>query len=230
LACQYQLKCFGIVLSSFPVDLNGQMDLGHHRQWIQRRREIEDTASRTQFATVVAAQVSSAVLSQAGLVQVDSSRCDTQPAGMSTSGWKSATPTFNGANARPETGGQSRTEKQAVNGSPASDGPQPEPDTSKSMAQYITPARHDVLFGRGRPAQCHPGNIRFRQLLELHADEYERVSKFEKTLLAARLVHTVKAAGSRFLKPVDGDRWVQVDEVMTHRKVSQSFRTRRGKR
>jgi hypothetical protein len=230
LACQYQLKCFGIVLSSFPVDLNGQMDLGCHRQWIQRRQEIENTASRTQFATVVAAPVPSAVLSQAGLVQVDSLRFDTQPAGMSTSGWNSTTPTFNGANAHSGTGGRSRFEKQAINCLPASNGPQPEPDTSRSMAQYVTPARYDVLFGRGRPIQCHPGNIRFRQLLEVHADEYERVSKFEKTLLAARLVQTVKATGSRFLKQVDGDRWVQVGEVMSHKKVSQSFRTRRGKR
>jgi hypothetical protein len=102
---------------------------------------------------------------------------------------------------------------------------------SKTTHVYVKPRAQDVLFGRGRPTQCHPGNVRFRLLLELHADEYEcAASKFDKTLLAARLVHTVTSADARFLKPVDGDRWVQVDEMTAHEKVAQNFRTRRRKR
>jgi hypothetical protein len=43
-----------------------------------------------------------------------------------------------------------------------------------------TPRPNDVLFGRGRPLQGHPGNIRFHQIVNRYRDEYMTARKEEK--------------------------------------------------
>jgi hypothetical protein len=93
---------------------------------------------------------------------------------------------------------------------------------------YVIPKPEDVLFGRGKPTRNHPGNVRFRNLMESHADEYNKAPKFVKSLIAKKLVQIVSSSGSRFLKPNGPNYWVPVDDKTAQDKVSQYFRSRRG--
>ena len=40
----------------------------------------------------------------------------------------------------------------------------------------INPSEADVLFGKGYRLQLHRGNIRFREFLEQHKDNYENTA------------------------------------------------------
>jgi len=93
----------------------------------------------------------------------------------------------------------------------------------------VDPRPEDVLMGRGRPLQSHPGNIRFRNLVELHFQEYESSNTFERMLIAGRIVQIIKATGARFLKPKIDSAWEEMDDLASRKKVTQCFRTRRKK-
>jgi len=52
----------------------------------------------------------------------------------------------------------------------------------------ITPRRFDVLFGRGKFTREHTGNLRAAHIVEMHQLEYEAAQKFQKTVIAERIV------------------------------------------
>jgi hypothetical protein len=91
------------------------------------------------------------------------------------------------------------------------------------------PGEKDVLFGRGKTVADAPGNIKFRQLIEIYMDKYEAAGRLEKTCIADLIVRIVKDAnGGRFLKREDGDDfWVEVDDTTARKKVAHAFRNRR---
>ena len=86
----------------------------------------------------------------------------------------------------------------------------------------------DVLLGRASKINNHPGNVQFRKLVALHAEEYDSSTKFEKTLVASRIVAVVRSTGGRFLKTC-GDSWVEVGDTVSRKKAAQCFRTLRSK-
>jgi hypothetical protein len=90
------------------------------------------------------------------------------------------------------------------------------------------PSRSDVLFGRGKPFQQHPGNLRLNMLVESMAEEYDskRMRK-EKTAFADEVAEEMKRTGVRFLHKVDGI-WEEADESMIRDKVSNTFRSVRA--
>jgi len=92
----------------------------------------------------------------------------------------------------------------------------------------VMPGEFDVLLGRGKSSQNHPGNIRFRQLVESKRDEYERAKVLEKTLIAERVVQTIRDLPGRFLRQ-DGDLWEEVDYETARDKVAHVFRDKRRK-
>jgi hypothetical protein len=94
----------------------------------------------------------------------------------------------------------------------------------------VDPQMKDVLFGRGKPIQDRPGNVRFREILELHRQQYDQGEKSGKTVIAADIVRIVKGEGGRFLKQNDHGLpgWVEVDDASARMKVSHAFRTRRS--
>ena len=68
----------------------------------------------------------------------------------------------------------------------------------------IKPTNMDVLCGKGRPLQKHPGNVQFREVLSARFDQYESSSKHMKTIIAENVIRLVKdGSGGRFLKPVN---------------------------
>lgn len=88
------------------------------------------------------------------------------------------------------------------------------------------PGPDDVLLGRGRLIQEHPGNVRFRFIVEEYRADYEAVPKLEKTYIAGRIVERIINSGGRFLKE-DGIGWVEVEHATARAKVSHLFRNTR---
>jgi hypothetical protein len=94
-----------------------------------------------------------------------------------------------------------------------------------------SPYPFDVLFGRGKPYQDHPGNVRVRKVVKLHKARYCQAKRNEKTDIADEIVTCMKNAGSggRFLKRgVEGlaGSWVEVSDEEARDKVSHMLRER----
>ena len=87
----------------------------------------------------------------------------------------------------------------------------------------------DVLFGRGKGSQNHPGNVRFHRLLDQHIDEYDRASKLGKTALSEKMIKIINQSSGRFLKQDEnkGGELEEVDLITAREKVSRAFRARR---
>ncbi len=89
------------------------------------------------------------------------------------------------------------------------------------------PSTSDVLFGRGKGATVHPGNIRLSLLLESQFSEFESCGRRQKTVVSEKIVEEMKARGVCFLKKVDGI-WREVDDSVARAKISHDFRTLRS--
>lgn len=93
----------------------------------------------------------------------------------------------------------------------------------------IDPLQTDVLFGKGYRLQTHPGNIRFRDIVEQHREEYDGARRRGRKLIAMRLVQDVRNSGVRFLEMSTTGEWVESDQGEVIKKVSQIFREFRKK-
>ena len=94
------------------------------------------------------------------------------------------------------------------------------------LGKVISPGPFDVLLGRGRLCQEHVGNVRYRQLVVKHKEQYDNSSTVDKTSISLMIVNLVKDSSGRFLKD-NGDGWIEVDDKRARDKVSHSFRTLR---
>ncbi len=93
-------------------------------------------------------------------------------------------------------------------------------------SRAIEPTDDDVLFGRGRHTNIHPGNIRFRErALELRS-WYESFSKEEKYHVSNVLIESVKGEGHRFLERGSDGLWHEVNGSRARKKASQALRER----
>jgi len=94
------------------------------------------------------------------------------------------------------------------------------------LGKVVSPGPFDVLLGRGRLCQEHVGNVRYRQLVLKHKEQYDNASTVHKTSISLMIVNLVKDSSGRFLKD-NGDGWVEVEDKRSRDKVSHSFRTLR---
>ena len=85
----------------------------------------------------------------------------------------------------------------------------------------------DVLFGRGRMAQNHIGNVRFRKILAMYAQEYDNLPRHDRMAARIGYTHELLSSGTRFLRQTNTDVWVVCDFDEAVEKVSNFFRTRR---
>jgi len=86
---------------------------------------------------------------------------------------------------------------------------------------------NDVLFGRGKTVVEHEGNLRFRKIVSMYADQYEKANRQEKTCMTEKIVQQIHAANGRFLKRDDFGDWEEVDHETARKKVAHAFRNRR---
>jgi hypothetical protein len=99
-------------------------------------------------------------------------------------------------------------------------------ESNDNVPRIILPRTDDVLLGRGKPLQKHPGNIRYHHIIETYNEKYEKAMKLEKTSISKWLVEQIQEAGGRFLK-LDDVSWVEIDDDAARYKVSHTFRNHR---
>eukprot|EP00977_Amphora_coffeiformis_P005946 scaffold1267_cov171-Amphora_coffeaeformis.AAC.22 len=86
---------------------------------------------------------------------------------------------------------------------------------------------NDVLCGKGRSSICHPGNQRFRELIEANRGEYARATRKQKAYLANSIVDLIRSAqppGRFLLRDVETGRWYDIGRNRSFEKTSQSLR------
>ena len=103
-----------------------------------------------------------------------------------------------------------------------------EQEQMENASAIGVPRRFDVLFGRSGQARTHTGNYRCVHICEMHLQKYERISKFEKTEMAERIVSIIHESDGRFLKPTKYG-WEEVDHDLARDKVAHIFRNLRKK-
>ena len=92
------------------------------------------------------------------------------------------------------------------------------------LPSTFRPGLYDVICGRGKDVLQHPGNCRYRELINSSLRKYvESNSKLEKTLLVTSIVKLVEDASSEgggFIKKVNGV-WYKVSEWYAREKCGQ---------
>ena len=118
------------------------------------------------------------------------------------------------------------------------------------LTLVVVPSQHDVLFGRGKPIQLHPGNVWLGSIVEdLVPIYYQETSRDGKTAVAQHVVQLIKSRGGRFLRPYNsstdgggkggggsggtsnssgGCIWVEVNDEKGQEKVCTAFRSCRA--
>jgi len=88
------------------------------------------------------------------------------------------------------------------------------------------PLPSDVLLGKGKPIQKHPGNVRLHAVVSSLLPKYDAAKRSERTKITNKVVEMVKALPSRFLSK-DSGVWIEVHDAKARDKVSGLFRTQR---
>jgi hypothetical protein len=96
---------------------------------------------------------------------------------------------------------------------------------SGSFSGTDLPNCHDVLLGKGKPIQHHPGNIQLRSLVENHMEEYNATERGLKAIVIVKVLETVKAASGRFLEKDEHGWWQEVSEHDAKGKIAKLFLT-----
>jgi hypothetical protein len=94
------------------------------------------------------------------------------------------------------------------------------------------PRHEDCLFGKGRPAMYHPGNIAMRRLLEGKIDRFEAMVSLQKSIVVWEVVNRIKLGTGRFLKE-DTDHagvFVIADDDTAFKKIAIAFRDLKKRR
>ena len=87
------------------------------------------------------------------------------------------------------------------------------------------PGSFDVIFRSGTAMACHPGNVRFRCLIESNLENPHVVSHMTQAELAEQLIEEIEMKGGRFLRWDTRGYWVEIkDGLQIHTKVSLSIR------
>ena len=86
---------------------------------------------------------------------------------------------------------------------------------------------NDVLCGRGGGTNVHPGNRRFRDLVNANRRAYLKAKKNDKPTISRSVVHAIRKMNGRFLKKDDNkDLWFEIGDDCAREKTSQALRQR----
>ena len=106
-------------------------------------------------------------------------------------------------------------------------------DANDTNADIIRkPHPHDVLAGRGSMIFNHPGNGRFRELIENHRREYvdPKTTRNEKAAINARIVSIIrclKPAGRFLEEDLQTSCWTEIGDRRAKEKASKALRENR---
>jgi len=90
------------------------------------------------------------------------------------------------------------------------------------------PESSDILFGRGRGFQEHPGNQNMLRIISKCKKSYKSQKRSEKRDFVEAVYDEITKDGSRFLKKLEGENcWVEVSIPISLEKVSHTLRGKR---
>jgi hypothetical protein len=94
------------------------------------------------------------------------------------------------------------------------------------MAVRITPSANDILFGRGKRFQNHPGNLRMRKIIRKYKNIYSaQKGQHRKRLVVENAYNEIIDGGARFVKQSEGKgEWVEVVMHEALEKVAHTIR------
>ena len=108
-----------------------------------------------------------------------------------------------------------------------------DPLSTRRPSLPLVPTRMDVLFGRGRPIQENPGNVRLQMITEVHKARYQQAERDDKARIAAVVTNAIRTCGiqpGRFLKrKIEGDEnspWIPASEDEINTKVRHGLRSK----
>lgn len=94
----------------------------------------------------------------------------------------------------------------------------------------VRPNNHDVLFGRGKPFQNHPGNRKMLGLIDRFKRQYNESPRDQKRPIVEEIIGILSSDGGRFLRRYNDDVsstwWTVVSQQIAFDKVSHAFRSR----
>lgn len=98
-----------------------------------------------------------------------------------------------------------------------------------SMIRYSTmsPQPNDVLLGRGKAVQRHPGNANFLRTIDEWWSLYHTCERGDKRQIVANVIDWVHSRSGRFIKHEPCGYWVEVSLKTAQAKVAQALRHRR---
>jgi hypothetical protein len=111
------------------------------------------------------------------------------------------------------------------------------PNASSAPKQHVTVmpskegikfySRNDVLCGRGGGTNVHPGNRRFRDLINANRRAYLKARKNDKPAISRSIVRTIREMNGRFLKKDEKlGLWFEIGDDGAREKTSQALRQR----
>lgn len=91
----------------------------------------------------------------------------------------------------------------------------------------FVPGRFDVICARGKEALNHPGNLRYRHLIELYLGQYDSApTKVQKSKIVSAIVEAVRRSSPTggFVR-FDGSRrrWYEVGDHVAREKTGQVY-------
>ncbi|KAG7373601.1 hypothetical protein IV203_034325 [Nitzschia inconspicua] len=94
----------------------------------------------------------------------------------------------------------------------------------------VRPKNNDILFGRGKPFQNHPGNRKMLGLIDQYKQQYSESPRDRKRPIVEEIIGMLTADGGRFLRryneDVNSNWWIEVNRQVAFDKVSHAFRSR----
>jgi hypothetical protein len=97
----------------------------------------------------------------------------------------------------------------------------------KAQNLYDAALNNDILLGRGKPSQNHPGNVHLARLIEDRRASYYEANRFDKLCISWEIVKMMQRdRGGRFLeKDESTGAWRVVPDDVAREKVAYGFRS-----
>jgi hypothetical protein len=124
-------------------------------------------------------------------------------------------------------GGTKKTSRTDTNRAEPSD--QFEDANNTNAERVQTAGENDIIFGRGKGLQRHPGNQRMRKLIGKYKEQYQSLERTRKRILVEAVYNEIVEVGARFLtKSPDEDTFFVVDVPTALLKVSNTLRCKKS--
>lgn len=93
------------------------------------------------------------------------------------------------------------------------------------MSLITKPYDSDILCGKDKTFNKHPGNRAYRELIEEHAVSYSNESSKQiKMKVTKQIVQQLEASGARFIRKVGENAWQEISNQQARDKTSHALR------